>query len=290
VSQDALRSLLFVPGHRDSMLAKASALGADAIVLDLEDSVPPNEKAAARERVGRTLAAWPDDGPSVFVRINAPRMGHVQDDIAAVAARPEIGIVVPKVDRPVELSAVFDALAALGGRERGLIVNVETPRAVLHVEEFADAWGVDGIFLGGEDLTNALGARRTPESAELAWPRYLLLLAARAAGIAAYDSICPEFRDLDVLARDCRVAADTGFDGKFAIHPAQIPIIHAAFTPASDDIERAQRFVDAYDAAVTQGQGAVAVDGQMIDAPVAERARALLRRAERATPLVSRRD
>jgi citrate lyase subunit beta/citryl-CoA lyase len=202
----------------------------------------------------------------------------LREDVATLALGPNAGVVVPKVDRPVELAAVFDAL---GGRERQLIVNVETPRGVLHAEAFADTWGVDGIFLGGEDLTNALGARRTPEGAELAWPRYLVLLAARAAGIAAYDTICPEFRDLDVLEHDCRVAADAGFDGKFAIHPAQLPVIHAAFTPRADEVERARRIVGAFDAAVAQGQGAIAVDGQMVDAPVAERARALLRRADR---------
>jgi citrate lyase subunit beta/citryl-CoA lyase len=203
----------------------------------------------------------------------------LREDIFTLTANPSAGVVVPKVERPVELSAVFDAL---GSRDRLLIVNVETPRAVLHAEAFADTWGVDGIFLGGEDLTNSLGARRTPGGTELAWPRYLVLLAARAAGIAAYDTICPEFRDLNVLERDCRAAADAGFDGKFAIHPAQLHVIHSAFTPPVEEVERAGKIVSAYDAAVAQGHGAIAVDGQMVDAPVAERARALLQRAERA--------
>ena len=107
-------------------------------------------------------------------------------------------------------------------------------------------------------------------------------MAARAAGVAAYDTICPEFRDADILATDCRNAAAMGYDGKFAIHPAQIPVIHAAFTPSEDDVERARRIVDAYEAAVARGEGAVAVDGQMVDPPVAERARQLINRAHRA--------
>ncbi|MEX1157801.1 MAG: CoA ester lyase, partial [Thermomicrobiales bacterium] len=223
------RSLLFVPGHRESMLAKAPGFPADAIVLDLEDSVPPAEKAAARERVSGTLAGWPSVGPEPYVRIQPPAAGELAGDIRVVLAHPSAGVIVPKVDRPIELNAVLELLG--GGRE--LIVNIETPRSLLLAEHFADLAGVTGLFLGGEDFTNALGARRTAEGTELAWPRYLVLVAARAAGIAAYDTICPEFRDLDILAADCQTAASAGYDGKFAIHPAQIPVIHDAFTPSA---------------------------------------------------------
>jgi citrate lyase subunit beta/citryl-CoA lyase len=270
------RSLLFVPGQREKMLAKAATQPADAIVFDLEDSVPLAEKPAARARVTALLRAWPAEAPRPYVRVNAPRVGQLDDDADVVLTHLAAGVLVPKVDRPDELLAVFDAL---GGRQREVLVNIETPRALLRVEEFADTPGVAGLFLGGEDLTLALGARRTPEGGELAWPRYLLLVAARAAGISAYDAIHPEFRDLAVFEHDCVVGAAAGFDGKFAIHPAQLPAIHAAYTPDADAIPNAQRIVDAYDAAIERGEGAVAIDGQMIDPPVAERARALLRRA-----------
>ena len=270
------RSLLFVPGHREKMLAKATTLPADAIVFDLEDTVPPAEKTAARVRVTAVLRDWPMRAPLPYVRVNAPRDGQVAEDVEVVLAHPSCGVLVPKVDRPVELLALFDAL---GGRQRELLVNIETPRALLHVEEFADSPGVAGLFLGGEDLTLALGARRTPEGGELTWPRYLLLVAARAAGITAFDAIHPEFRDLAVFEHDCAVGAAAGFDGKFAIHPAQLPAIHAAYTPDEAAVAAAQRIIAAYDSAIARGEGAVAVDGQMIDPPVAERARALLRRA-----------
>ncbi len=260
------------------MLAKAPELPADAIVFDLEDSVPPAEKVSARERVVTMLARWPSTGPAPYVRIQPPSTGMLAEDIRVLLSHPTVGAVVPKVDRPDELAAVFELLG--GGRD--VIVNVETPRSLLHAEEFADYDGVTGLFLGGEDFTNALGARRTAEGIELAWPRYLILVAARAAGIAAYDTICPEFRDLDILTADCRTAAASGYDGKFAIHPAQVPVIHEAFTPTLEEIERARRIIDAYDAAVASGDGAVAVDGQMVDPPVAERARSLLGRANRA--------
>ena len=271
------RALLFVPGHRDAMLAKATTMPADAIVFDLEDSVPPAEKAAARGRVTALLRDWPAGAPRPFVRVNSPREGMVDEDAAVAHAHDLTGVIVPKVDRPVELAAVFDALGDVNGRH--LIVNIETPRALLRAEAFADTPGVAGLFLGAEDLTLTLGVRRTPEGDELAWPRFLLVAAARAAGIAAYDAIHAEFRDLTVLERDCAVAVAAGFDGKFAIHPAQLPVITRAFTPSSDEIERARRVVEAYEAALERGEGAVAVAGQMIDPPVAERARMVLRRA-----------
>jgi citrate lyase subunit beta/citryl-CoA lyase len=259
------------------MVAKAPTLTADAIVLDLEDSVPLAEKAAARECVTAALASWPAGGPAPYIRILPPSSGALTEDARVVLSHPYVGVVVPKVDWPDEAGAVIDMVS---GRE--VIVNIETPRSLLHAEAFADLGGITGLFLGGEDFTNALGARRTAEGIELAWPRYLVLVAARAAGIAAYDTICPEFRDLDILTADCRTAANAGYDGKFAIHPAQIPVIHEAFTPSLVEIERARRVVDAYDSAVARGEGAVAVDGQMVDPPVAERARSLLARADRA--------
>lgn len=273
------RSLLFVPGHRESMLAKAAGCGADAVVFDLEDSVPVSEKDAARARVTQILNSWDNAaGPSPYVRINAPRMQMLAADAAVLAGRSSVGIVVPKVDRPAELAMVFDAV---GNRDHTLLVNIETPRSLLHVEDFADTWGVDGLFLGGEDLTNALGTRRTPNGHELDWARSMLLLAARAGGIAAYDTISTEFRDLNQLRAECTAAARMGFHGKFAIHPAQIAVIHVAFTPSPEEAEQAGRVVAAFDAAVARGEGAVAVDGQMVDPPVAERARAVLTRAAR---------
>ncbi len=163
------RSLLFVPGHRESMLAKASDLGADAIVFDLEDSVPPAEKSAARDRVAGTLARWPADGPAPFVRIRPPSTGGLADDIRVILTHPSAGAIVPKVDWPDELTPVVEML----GDEREVIVNIETPRSLLHAEAFADLDGISGLFLGGEDFTNALGAQRTVEGTELAWPRYL---------------------------------------------------------------------------------------------------------------------
>ncbi len=271
------RTLLFVPGHRESMVAKATSRNADAIVFDFEDSVPLAEKAAARRTVAGELAGRDDQsGPQLYIRINAPSFDMLDDDLAVVADHPNIGIIIPKVDRPAELAGVFDRI---GQGERDVIINIETPRSILRAEAFADTPGVGGLVLGGEDLTLLLGMRRTDSSDELTIPRFMLLAACRAAGIAAYDVVCPEFRNLDIVEQDARTAAAMGYDGKFAIHPAQIDPILRAFTPNAEELAQAQGIVDAYDQAVAEGRGAVEVDGQMIDPPVAERARAIVNRA-----------
>jgi citrate lyase subunit beta / citryl-CoA lyase len=261
------------------MVTRSIDRPADAIVLDLEDSVPINEKTSARKLAAITIANWPlDAGSQLYVRINPPRFDMLDEDLAVVQNHPAIGLVVPKVDLPVELTTLF---TRLGAHSRDIIINIETPRALLHAEEFADTEGVGGLFLGGEDLTQALGMRRTSSGDELNVARMWILTASRAAGIAAYDAVCPDFRDLDVVQRDANVASAMGFDGKFAIHPAQLEPITRAFTPSADDVREARRIVGAYDDAVQSGRGAVAVDGRMIDPPVAERARALLARAAR---------
>lgn len=274
-----LVTLLFVPGHRESMLAKAPTLPADAIIFDLEDSVPDADRARARELVNQALTLWPADAPArPFVRINAPALDVLELDAAAIPPSSNAGVLIPKVDRPAELDTLAN-FSALRGRD--LLVTLETPRSLFHAEGFADHPAVGGLFLGGEDLTQALGLRRTAAGAELALPRLLVVAAARAAGKAAFDTICPEFRDLEVLQRDAATGADAGFDGKFAIHPAQLPVIAEAFMPSAEELAHAERIVRAYDEAVERGRGAVAVDGQMVDPPVAERARALLARADR---------
>lgn len=261
------------------MVAKAREIHAQAVVFDLEDSVPQGEKGAARERVAAALSDWPDDSSTrPFIRINPPRARMLSDDARVLESQPSAGIVVPKVDRPIELGGLSDHPVTRGCE---VIVTIETPRSLLHVEDFADSPLVSGLCLGGEDLAFNMGFERTAGASEFTIPRFLILAACRAAGIGAYDSICPEFRDMSVVEDDARNGARMGFDGKFAIHPAQIDAIHRAFQPSADDLSLAREIVDAYDEAVRQGRGAVAVQGQMIDPPVAERYRLILARAVR---------
>ena len=271
--------LLFVPGQRPGMVEKARALDVDAVVFDLEDSVPPAQKSDARRHVRQALASWDAAYPRPFVRVNPPRAGAIAEDAAVLDGHPDVGVVIPKVDRALEIEIAGEPLALL---ERQVIVTVETARAFFHLEELADHILVDGLCLGGEDLAFGMGMQRTASAAEFDVPRFLLVAAARAAGIHVFDSICPEFRDLDVVRIDAQRGAAAGMDGKFAIHPAQVPVLDAVFRPSPEALEHAERVVAAYDAAVARGEGAVAVDGQMIDPPVAERLRSSVLRGRRA--------
>ena len=267
--------LLFVPGHRERMVEKAREIEVDAVVFDLEDSVPPDRKEEARSRVREALAGWNDAGPRPYVRVNPPRAGLAEDDAKVLEAHPEAGVVVPKVDRAIEVEVLGEPMAL---PRREVIVTVETPRVFFHLEELADHRLVDGLCLGGEDLAFAMGLNRTTEASEFDVPRFMIVAAARAAGIHAYDSICPEFRDLDIVRADARRGAAAGMDGKFAIHPAQASAIRDVFRPPDEELRRAHEIVSAYDEAVARGEGAVAFDGQMIDPPVAERFRAIVNR------------
>lgn len=199
----------------------------------------------------------------------------VPEDAAVLSEHATAGIVVAKVDRPVELEPVLRNPAL---KNRDTIVTIETPRSLLGALDFADHPGVTGLCLGGEDLAMNMGLERTVEASEFQVPRFMLVAAARAAQVWSLDVICPDFRDLSVVRREARAAKAMGFDGKFAIHPAQIEHIRAAFLPDEEEIAHARRVVDAYDEAVSDGRGAVAVDGQMIDPPVAERFRRILDR------------
>ncbi|CAN5705252.1 aldolase/citrate lyase family protein [soil metagenome] len=270
--------LLFVPGHRERMVAKAHEIDVDAVVFDLEDSVPANQKQEAREQVRQALDDWDAGGPRPFVRVNPPRAGVAREDAAVFESHPDVGVVIPKVDRSLEVEVLGEPMALA---QREVIVTIETPRSLFHLEELADHRLVDGLCLGGEDLAFGLGMNRTPEAYEFDLPRFLIVAASRAAEIRAYDSICPEFRDVDILRADALRGAASGMDGKFAIHPAQAPVIRDAFQPPDSELLRAGQIVNAYDEAVARGEGAVAFEGQMIDPPVAERFRAIVHRWNR---------
>ncbi len=257
------------------MINKAASLEADAIIFDLEDSVPLKLKQEARALVVSTLATWPKESGTPYVRINSPGSSLSIADLAALEPFQAAGIVVPKVDRVADLQPVFDLVKTSG---QHVIVSIETPLSLLHIESFAQHELIQGLFLGGEDLATALGMRKSSSNTELDQARFQILIAARAYGKQVFDTICPEFRDVDVLWQDARRAEAMGFDGKFAIHPAQLPVIHEAFQISESEAQLLREIVNTYDQAVREGHGAVEVNGQMIDPPVAERARTRLAR------------
>lgn len=273
-----LRSLLFVPGDRPDRMAKAEALDADALILDLEDSVTLAAKPAARAAIAAFLAE--PRHQLLFVRINPLDSGLAADDLAAVlGARPD-GIVLPKAEGGASLAALD---AHLAGDMLILPIATETPAAVFAMGSYA---GVSerlcGLTWGAEDLPAAIGASTSREAdgsytAPYQLARSLTLFGAHAAGVAAIETVYPDFRDLDGLAAYAARGRRDGFTGMMAIHPSQVPVINAAFSPSADDIARAQAIVDLF--AANPGAGALNMDGRMIDAPHLKAALALLARA-----------
>jgi citrate lyase subunit beta/citryl-CoA lyase len=274
----SFHSWLFIPGDSEKMLAKAQGMPADIVVLDLEDAVAPGRKEAARGLVAEAVRARNIVAPT-FVRINPLEDGVGLADLAEVVSPGLSGIMLPKAQDTSQLEALDLALneaEAAAGVEVGSVLVaplIETPQGVLNAPDLARGPRVCAVCLGGEDLSLALGARRTPEGQELDFARAMLVTAASAAEVQAVDTVWTDVRDLEGLRLECRRNRDHGFTGKLAIHPGQLDTIHDAFAPSPEEVARARRLVEAFEGSAG---GVVAVDGKMIDAPVVERARRLL--------------
>lgn len=269
-----LRSLLYVPANKPRFIARAASSGTDAIILDLEDSVPEAEKDAARESLAGAVPAVRENGALVFVRINAG--GRSQDDALAACRAGADGLFVPKVSSPDVVDAVAGWLALAGlGRAPGFlgcIALVETAASLPLAAEIARSRHVLGLALGGEDLAADLGASPVPEVLRL--PKLLVHYAAKGAGklsLGLLQSVA-DYADLDRLSAAAAEARMHGFDGATCIHPSAVPVLNRGFdwTPAERDW--ATRVV----AAAEAGEGAFTVDGRMVDAPVIARARRML--------------
>ena len=282
-----LRSFLFVPGDSDRKFARAKDCGADALILDLEDSVAPSQKAAARALTSTLIDQDGKRDWSFFVRVNALDTGLTFDDMAAVVKPGLDGLLIPKANGAADIERIgcdLDGLEARTGAPRGsvkfAVVATETPRAMFALGSYAAAHPrLIALTWGAEDLSAALGAtdNKEPDGA-WAFPylvaRAQCLFAAAAAGVAAIDTVFVDFRDLDGLERDCRRSRRDGFSGRLAIHPDQVATINRAYTPSEAEIERARRIVAAFDD--NPGAGTLAVDGKMVDAPHLKAARKTL--------------
>lgn len=279
------RSYLFTPGDNETLLRKVFDAGADAVVLDLEDAVPPSEKAAARALVARVVAQRPSRrGPALWVRINGCEGDLWREDLAAVVGPALTGLRLPKVESVAAARRVDETLgraeetAGLPPGRIALALTLETARGVLAAAELAACPRVRHLTFGAADFTQDIGAEPGEDEAETLVARSLIVLAARAAGID--PPVAPAYTRLqdDVgLARSSRSARRLGFFGRSCIHPRQIPIVHEAFTPRPEDLTRAREIVEAYAHARASGSGALMLpDGQFIDLPVVRRAQALL--------------
>ncbi|MDX3900372.1 MAG: CoA ester lyase [Sphingobium sp.] len=277
-----LRSLLFVPGDRPERMEKALGTGADALILDLEDSVAPDRRPQARGDIAAFLAGA-DRRARLLVRVNPLDSGDIEDDLDLVAtARPD-AIVVPKAEGAATIDALARKLADRGGDLPMLPIATETPAAIFELGSYASvASRLIGLTWGAEDLPSAVGATSAREEDGRYTPPYeivraLTLFGAHAAGIAAIETVFPAFRDLDGLRHYLARAVRDGFTGMMAIHPSQVAIINDAFTPTEEAIAHARAVVEAF--AANPGVGALQLDGKMIDAPHLKQAERLLLRA-----------
>ncbi|ESP88566.1 HpcH/HpaI aldolase/citrate lyase family protein [Candidatus Halobonum tyrrellensis] len=270
------RSVLFSPGDRPELMRKAPRTGADTLVFDLEDAVAPARKSEARAAV-RAVLDDPDFAPDaeVCVRLTGTETYRDLEALADDGGGNFDAVMLPK-------AASGEAVEDLGEqlREHGCAVPVlalvETARGVVNAVEIADAAPTDALAFGAEDLSADVGATRTAEGTEVLYARQRVVTAAAAAGVDAVDTVYTDFEDEAGLRAETRAAAGLGYDGKMAIHPAQVHAIHDAFAPATEEVEWAWKVLDARAAADADDRGVFAVDGEMVDAPLVARAERVL--------------
>jgi len=273
------RSMLFVPGNAPSMLRDAHIYGPDSVMFDLEDAVSPREKDAARHLVFRALRDYDYAGVERIVRINGLDTPHGLEDIAAVVAGGVDAVRLPKTDGPQDIIAVERAVEAAEkrfGRPAGsvkLVAALESARGILSVREIATASArLVAIAIGAEDFVTDMHTTRSADGIELLATRSMIVLAARAAGIMAIDTVFTGVDDPEGFLREVRLAKQLGFDGKSVIHPSQIALAHSVYTPTEVEIAKARRVMAAAAEAEAKGSGVISLDGKMIDKPIVERA------------------
>ena len=273
-----LRSLLFAPASRPDMCAKLPRSGPDGVVLDLEDAVAPAAKAEARGQARAAAAELRQLHPdlAIFVRVNPPGTEWFADDVAEGLAAELTGVVVPKLESAAEVDAVRDLLAQAGREHLRLLAGIETAAGVARVADVLDHPGVQIAYFGAEDYITDMGGVRTDDGLEVLFARSQVALAARLAGVPVLDQVVTAFGDDERFLADAALGRSIGYSGKLCIHPAQVPLANQCFSPSPEERERARALLATWDEAQARGEATVAFEGQMVDEPLARRARALL--------------
>ncbi|MBI4591596.1 MAG: CoA ester lyase [Candidatus Rokubacteria bacterium] len=289
------RSLHFVPGGNERMMAKALTLPPDGLILDLEDAVTVDRKAEARGIVLRWLQTLDFDGKERWIRMNPLVTGFGEADLEwTIAGRPD-GYMVPKPRNAADIRAVASILDRLEekhgivfGSTRLILIATETPEGLLNIAEMAKASPrIAAVSWGIEDLSAAMGLSRTRDAdgRYLDIPRYarvMTTLAAAAAGVEAIDTVFTDIPNLAELRRECQEGVWMGFTGKISIHPSQIPVINEVFSPTREEVQEARALIAAFEEQGRKGSGAFAFKGQMVDMPHLTRAQKVIERARRA--------
>jgi citrate lyase subunit beta / citryl-CoA lyase len=279
--------MLFLPAHVDKYVDRAHTRGADAYILDLEDSVPAGQKANARARIERAVQLVARNGAAALIRINAEDE-FKEDDTSTACIAGVSAIVLPKVSKAIDVVATADRLHSLECTRGiapgtvGLIAQIESIHALRQLDEIAlSSSRLLGMILGSEDFSVSAGMEPVPEA--LFAPNQQIVFACRRAGILpfGFPASIADYTDLEVFRTYIRAARRLGFVGAFCIHPSQVEILNQEFSPSVADVEAARGVIAAFEAAKRDGRGAGSYRGKMIDAPVVARAQEVLRRADR---------
>ncbi len=272
------RSVLYMPGSNARALEKGRSLPADGLILDLEDAVAPDAKAAARATIAAALAAGGYGGRELIVRVNGLNTPWGHDDLAMAAASGADAVLLPKVDGPELVRQAEAVLRAHGSPDRQTLwCMMETPLGILNAREIAGASAkLGGFVLGTSDLAKDLHAAHTRDRLPMITSLGLCLLAARAYGLAILDGVHLDLDDEEGFAASCRQGRELGFDGKTLIHPKTIAACNAAYAPAPEEIAFARRIIQAHAEAAAQGKGVVLVDGKLVENLHVESARRLV--------------
>ncbi|KAK1924602.1 Pyruvate/Phosphoenolpyruvate kinase-like domain-containing protein [Papiliotrema laurentii] len=284
------RAMLYVPGSNPRMLEKSLTSPADCVAYDLEDAVSVNQKAEARRLVSDLLNSDRRPRGEVMVRVNAVGTGLEQADLEAVLPSRHIeALALPKTTTPEHMRYLIAQIEKFAPREKHaggqralkVIAMIENARGMMGLKEIIEAGRgyIDGLLFAAEDYCADVGIIRTPNRIEMLYPRSQLVTAAKAYGLQAIDLVCVNYKDEAALREESEEGRRLGFEGKQAIHPAQVEVIHRAFAPSSEDIAKAQRIKETFEESEKQGKGAYGLEGVMIDAPVYKQALKVLSKA-----------
>ena len=272
------RSVLFMPGSNARALEKARGLPADALIFDLEDSVAPDAKDAARQAVAAAVGQGGYGGRELILRVNGLDTQWAGDDLRAAARMKLDAVLLPKVENANDPRRAEALLISAGAsKDLGLWCMMETARAILHAEAIAASTPrLRALVMGTADLSKELQAEETPLREPMITALGLIVLAARAHGLALLDGVFFDLDDENGFERECRQGRALGFDGKTLIHPKTIAAANAVFSPSAAELERARRVIAAHDAAASKGQGVAVLDGRLVERLHVEAARRVL--------------
>jgi citrate lyase subunit beta/citryl-CoA lyase len=261
------RTALYMPGANDKALEKAKTLPTDAIIFDTEDSVAPDMKAVAREKVAAAVASGEYGRRELTIRVNGLDTEWAEADLRSAAQASPSGIVVPKVNSAADVARIESIIESAGVADHTTIwAMLETPTAVENAVEIAtSSERLAVLVMGTNDLAKELRAALVPGRAPLLWGLGRCVNAARVAGKAILDGVYNDVRNPEGFAEECRQGAEMGFDGKTIIHPSQVEPCNTAYSPSEDEIEFSERVIEAFEAALAEGKGVITVDGKQIE-------------------------